>query len=39
VYEPSSGEVRVVPVAAVRERRLARWLGFDRMYAALLPAT
>jgi hypothetical protein len=38
VYEPSSGEVRVVPVAAVRERRLARWLGFDRMYAALLPA-
>jgi hypothetical protein len=38
VYEPSSGAVRVVPVAAVRERRLARWLGFDRMYAALLPA-
>jgi hypothetical protein len=38
VYEPGSGEVRVVPVAAVREGRLARWLGFDRMYAALLPA-
>ena len=38
VYEPSSGEVRVVPVAAVRERRLARWLGFDRVHFALLPA-
>jgi hypothetical protein len=38
VYEPSSGEVRVVPVAAVRERRLAPWLGFDRVHAALLPA-
>jgi hypothetical protein len=37
VYEPGSGEVRVVPVAAVRERRLARWLGFDRVYCALLP--
>jgi hypothetical protein len=37
VYEPGSGEVRVVPVAAVGERRLARWLGFDRMYCALLP--
>jgi hypothetical protein len=37
VYEPSSGEVRVVPVAAVRQRRLAPLLGFDRLYAALLP--
>jgi hypothetical protein len=37
VYEPSSGEVRVVPVAAVREWRLARWLGFDRVHAVLLP--
>jgi hypothetical protein len=39
IYEPSSGEVRVVPVAAVRERRLASWLGFDRVHAALLPQT
>jgi len=37
VYEPSSGEVRVVPVAAVGRRQLAPWLGFDRLYAALLP--
>ena len=37
IYEPSSGEVRVVPVAAVRERRLASWLGFDRVHAVLLP--
>jgi len=37
VYEPSSGEVRMVPVAAVRERRLASWLGFDRVHAVLLP--
>ncbi|HEX4249559.1 MAG TPA: hypothetical protein VH008_16970 [Pseudonocardia sp.] len=37
IYEPGSGEVRVVPVAAVRERRLASWLGFDRVHAVLLP--
>jgi hypothetical protein len=37
IYEPSSGEVRVVPVAALRERRAAPWLGFDRLHAALLP--
>ncbi|HWN34229.1 MAG TPA: hypothetical protein VNP03_15880 [Pseudonocardia sp.] len=37
IYEPSSGEVRAVPVAAVQERRLASWLGFDRVHAALLP--
>jgi hypothetical protein len=37
IYEPSSGEVRAVPVAAVRERRLASWLGFDRVHAVLLP--
>jgi hypothetical protein len=37
VYEPSSGEVRVMPVAAVRERRSAPWLGFDRLHAVLLP--
>jgi len=37
VYEPSSGEVRVVPAAAVRRRQMAAWLGFDRLYAALLP--
>ncbi len=37
VFEPSSGEVRVVPVAAVRAGRLGRLLGFDRLHAALLP--
>jgi hypothetical protein len=38
VYEPTSGQVRYVDVAAVREGRLAPVLGFDRLHAVLLPA-
>ena len=38
VYEPTSGQVRLVDLAAVRERRLAPLLGFDRLHAALLPS-
>ena len=38
VYEPTSGQVRLVDLAAVRERRLAPLLGFDRLHAVLLPA-
>ncbi len=37
VYEPTSGEVRVVPPALVRRRALAPLLGFDRLHAVLLP--
>lgn len=37
VYEPTSGQVRLVELAAIRERRLAPLLGFDRLHAALLP--
>jgi hypothetical protein len=37
VYEPSSGEVRVVPKAALAERGLAAQLGAERVHAALLP--
>ncbi len=37
VYEPTSGQVRPVDLAAVRARRLAPLLGFDRLHAALLP--
>ena len=37
VYEPTSGQVRLLGRAAVRERRLAPVLGFDRLHAALLP--
>ena len=37
VYEPSSGTVRRVPVAAVTERRLRPLLGFDDLQAVLLP--
>jgi hypothetical protein len=39
VYEPSSGEVRRVEAAAVRERRLAPVLWFDDLQAVLLPAS
>jgi hypothetical protein len=35
-YEPSSGEVRSVDVAAVRGARL-RGLGFPRAFAFVLP--
>jgi hypothetical protein len=35
-YEPSSGEVRSVEVAAVQDARL-RGLGFPRAFAFVLP--
>jgi hypothetical protein len=38
VYEPTSGQVRRLDLAAVRERRLAPVLGFDRLHAVLLPS-
>ena len=38
VYEPTSGQVRLLDPAAVRERRLAPVLGFDRLHAVLLPS-
>jgi hypothetical protein len=38
VYEPTSGQVRALDLRLVRERRLARVLGFDRLQAVLLPA-
>jgi hypothetical protein len=38
VYEPSSGQVRLLDRAAVGERRLAPVLGFDRLHAVLLPS-
>lgn len=37
-YEPSSGEVRTVDLAAVREARLRR-LGFPRPFAFVLPCS
>jgi hypothetical protein len=37
VYEPTAGQVRVVELEAVRKRRLAPLLGFDRLHAVLLP--
>jgi hypothetical protein len=37
VYEPTSGQVRALDLRLVRERRLARVLGFDRLHAVLLP--
>jgi hypothetical protein len=38
VYEPTSGQVRLLDRAAVGERRLAAVLGFDRLHAVLLPS-
>lgn len=38
VYEPTSGEVREVPVDRVRRSALADLLGFDRLSAVLLPS-
>ena len=38
VYEPTSGQTRLLDPAAVRARRLAPVLGFDRLHAALLPS-
>ena len=38
VYEPASGQVRLLDLAAVRARRLAPVLGFDRLHAVLLPS-
>ena len=37
VYEPTSGSVRRLDPALVRQRRLAPVVGFDRLHAALLP--
>ncbi|OLT19335.1 hypothetical protein BJF78_11430 [Pseudonocardia sp. CNS-139] len=37
VYEPTSGQIRALDLRLVRERRLARVLGFDRLHAVLLP--
>ncbi|NMH96758.1 hypothetical protein [Pseudonocardia acidicola] len=37
VYEPTSGSVRALDPDAVRQRRLAPVLGFDRLHAVLLP--
>jgi hypothetical protein len=38
VYEPTSGQVRLLDLSAVRARRLAPVLGFDRLHAVLLPS-
>jgi hypothetical protein len=38
VYEPTSGQVRLLDHGAVRARRLAPVLGFDRLHAVLLPS-
>jgi len=38
VYEPTSGQIRVLDRRLVRERRLAPVLGFDRLHAVLLPS-
>jgi hypothetical protein len=38
VYEPTSGHIRALDLRLVRERRLARVLGFARLHALLLPA-
>jgi hypothetical protein len=38
VYEPTSGEVRVVPLEQVRRSTLTDLLGFDRLSAVLLPS-
>lgn len=38
VYEPASAQVRALDPRLVRERRLGRVLGFDRLHALLLPA-
>lgn len=38
IYEPTSGEVRVVDLDVVRRRALAPVLGFDRLHAVLTPA-
>ncbi|RZT87728.1 hypothetical protein EV383_4654 [Pseudonocardia sediminis] len=37
VYEPSSGEVRVLDPELLRERRAGPVLGWPRLHAALLP--
>lgn len=37
VYEPTSGEVRIVPTALIGGRALAPLLGFDRLHAVLVP--
>jgi hypothetical protein len=37
VYEPTSGEVRVLPLDLVRRSALAPVLAFPRLHALLLP--
>ncbi len=37
VYEPTSGEVRVVELDLLRRRAIAPILGFDRLHAVLVP--
>ncbi len=37
VFEPSSGEVRIVEPAAIADHRLAPLLGFDHLHGLLLP--
>jgi hypothetical protein len=38
VYEPTSGEVRLLPLDALRRRAFHDVLGYDRLHAVLLPA-
>jgi hypothetical protein len=38
VYEPTSGEVRRVPLDVVRRSALVDLVGFDRLSAVLLPS-
>ncbi|WP_300009044.1 hypothetical protein [Pseudonocardia sp.] len=38
VYEPTSGQVRVLDLDLLRRRALRQVLGFDRLHAALLPS-
>lgn len=37
VYEPTTGQVRVLGLDLVRQRKLGPVLGFDRLHAVLLP--
>ena len=38
VYEPTSGQVRVLDLGLVRRRSLRGVLGFDHLHALLLPS-
>ena len=37
VYEPTSGQIRVLDPSSIRRRELAPVLGFDRLHVAFLP--